>query len=103
MCWWGLSVHLFTGLSLGVGSAALANLLASALSGTAHPAAGLDGVDVSDVHGVNLLEGAVLGLDDEEEDDGDEGGTASSEDQTVEVVDGLDDEGSEEGDQAGKC
>lgn len=51
------------------------------------PAARRDGVDVLDVHGVNLLESSVLGLDDEEEDNQDEGGTATSEYEAVEVVD----------------
>lgn len=51
------------------------------------PLAGRDGVDVLHVHGVNLLESSVLRLDNEEEDNQDEGSTATSEDETVEVVD----------------
>lgn len=51
------------------------------------PLAGRDRVDVLHVHGVNFLKGSVLGLDDEEEDNQDEGSTATSEDETVEVVD----------------
>jgi len=50
------------------------------------------GVDAEDVHGVDLLEGAVLGLDDKEVDDDDEGGAASGEDQAVPVVDDVGDE-----------
>lgn len=53
-----------------------------------------DRVDLLDVHGVNLLEAAVLGLNDEEEDNGDESGTASGIDETVEVVNGISDEAS---------
>ncbi|KAI6771614.1 hypothetical protein HG531_009239 [Fusarium graminearum] len=49
----------------------------------ANPLGGGNGVDLLDVHGVNLLESTVLGLDDEEEDNGDQGGTASGVDETV--------------------
>lgn len=51
-----------------------------------------DGVDPLDVHGVNFLEAAVLGLDDEEEDDEHEGGTAAGKDQAVQVVNLVGDE-----------
>jgi len=44
------------------------------------------------IHGVNLLQSTVLGLNDEEEDDGDEGSTTSGKDKTVEVIDGINDE-----------
>lgn len=50
-----------------------------------------DGVDVRDVHGVGLLEGAVLGLVEEEEDDNSEHGAACGEDEAVEVADSVDD------------
>lgn len=59
-----------------------------------------DGVDVLDVHGVNLLEGAVLGLDDKEEDNDSQGSTAASEDETVEVVNRIGDVAGEEGHEA---
>jgi hypothetical protein len=61
-----------------------------------NPLGGGNGVDLLDVHCVNLLESAVLGLDDEEEDNEDEGATTSGVDKTVEVVDGISDEASEE-------
>lgn len=51
------------------------------------PSARRDGVDMLNVHGVNLLESSVLGLDDEEEDNQDKGSTAASEDEAVQVVD----------------
>ena len=60
--------------------------------GVGVPLARSDGVDVLHIHGVNLLQSTVLGLDDEEEDDGDEGSTTSGKDETVEVVDGINDE-----------
>lgn len=62
--------------------------------GLANPLGRSDGVDVLDVHGVDLLEGSVLGLDNEEEDNGDEGSTTSGIDETVEVVNGISDESS---------
>lgn len=55
------------------------------------PLGGVDGVDAEDVHGVDLLEGAVLGLDEEEVDDNSEGGTASGKDEAVPVCDCVDD------------
>lgn len=61
-----------------------------------NPLGGGNGVDLLAVHCVNLLEGAVLGLDDEEEDNEDEGSTTSGVDETVEVVNGISDEASEE-------
>jgi hypothetical protein len=62
----------------------ISNLVLVLLGGG--PSARRDGVDVLDVHGVNLLESSVLGLYDEEEDNQDKGSTAASEDETVEVV-----------------
>lgn len=56
------------------------------------PAARVDRADVTDVHGVDLLERAILGLDDEEEYDDDEGRAASSKDEAVQVVDRIGDE-----------
>jgi hypothetical protein len=64
----------------------------------ADPLGGGNGVDLLDVHGVNLLERTVLRLDDEEEDNGDQGSTASGVDEAVVVVNGISDETS-----AGKC
>lgn len=61
-----------------------------------NPLGGGNGVDLLAVHCVNLLEGAVLGLDDEEEDNEDEGSTTSGVDETVEVVNGISDEASAE-------
>jgi len=52
----------------------------------------VDRADVTDVHGVDLLERAILGLDDEEEYDDDEGRAASSKDEAVQVVDRIGDE-----------
>lgn len=63
------------------------------------PAGGLPGLDVQDVHGVNLLKGTALGLVDEEEDDEDGSETAAGEDVTVTEVNGAVDERSEEGDE----
>jgi len=63
------------------------------------PAGGLPGLDVQDVHSVNLLKGTALGLVDEEEDDEDGSETAAGEDVTVTEVNGAVDEGSEEGDE----
>lgn len=70
----------------------LANFILVLLGGG--PLARRDGVDVLHVHGVNLLKSSVLGLDDEEEDNQDEGSTATSEDEAVEVVDVVGDESS---------
>lgn len=64
-----------------------------------NPAGGLPGLDVEDVHGVDLLEGPALGLVDEEEDNENGEEAAGSEDVTVAEVDSVGDEGSEEGDQ----
>ena len=64
-----------------------------------NPAGGLPGLDVKDVHGVDLLKGPALGLVDEEEDNEDGEEAASSEDVTVTEVDGVGDEGGEEGDE----
>jgi hypothetical protein len=93
--WYVYGGYVCLGRSLLVG-----NTLTGGLGGAvgANPLAGGDGVDLLDVHGVNLLESAVLGLDDEEEDDGDQGSTASGVDETVEVVNGISDEAS-----AGNC
>lgn len=60
--------------------------------GVAVPLARSDGVDVHHVHGVNLLQGTVLGLDEEEEDDENKDRTTSCKDEAVEVVDGVNDE-----------
>lgn len=46
-------------------------------------------VHVLHVHGVNLFEGAIFGLDEEEEDDGHEHGTATGKDQAVQIIDGI--------------
>jgi len=64
-----------------------------------NPAGGLPGLDVEDVHGVNLLKGTALGLVDEEEDDEDGGEAAASKDVAVAEVNGAVDEGGEEGDE----
>lgn len=58
-----------------------------------------DGVDVEDVHGINLLERAALGFDHEEVDDDEEREATSSEYETVVVVNVVGDHGTEEGDQ----
>jgi len=63
------------------------------------PLGGGDGVDAEHVHGVDLLERTVLGLDDEEEDEAGEEQAGATEDETVPVVDVVDDEGGEEGDE----
>lgn len=64
-----------------------------------NPARGLPGLDVKDVHGVDLLKSATLGLVDEEEynENGEE--AAGGKDVAVAEVDGVGDEGGEEGDQ----
>lgn len=62
------------------------------------PLGGGDWVDTQDVHRVDLLQRAVLRLDDEEEDDREQSQTAPGKDQTVQVVDGSRDEAGEEGD-----
>lgn len=51
-----------------------------------------DGVDARDVHGIDLLERAVLGLVEQEEDGDGEGGAAPGEDEAVQPRDGVDDE-----------
>lgn len=56
-----------------------------------------DGVDVEHVHGIDLLESAVLALHDEEKDDEDENAAAAGEDKSVEIVDCVGDETGEEG------
>lgn len=58
------------------------------------PSAGRDGVDVLNIHGVNLLESPVLGLNDEEEDNQNEGSTATSEDEAIKVVNVIGNESS---------
>lgn len=83
---------------------ALGVLHARLLVGVLRPPLGRrDGIDTLDVHSVNLLETAALGLDEEEEDDDSDGGTAASEDEAVEVVDLVGDEAGEEGDEAGRA
>jgi hypothetical protein len=57
-----------------------------------------DRVDVEDVHGVDLLERAALGLNHEEVDDNEEEDEGDGEDETVEVVDFVGDERRAEGD-----
>lgn len=64
-----------------------------------NPAGRLPGLDVQDVHGVDLLEGATLGLVDEEEDNPDSGKAAGGKDVAVAEVNGAGDEGGEEGDE----
>jgi len=64
--------------------------------GAGNPLGGGNGVDLLDIHCVNHLESAVLGLDDEEEDNEDKGATTSGVDKTVEVVNGISDEASAE-------
>jgi hypothetical protein len=49
---------------------------------------------VEQVHGVNLLQAAVLGLDQEEEDDEDQTNTAAGKNHAVPVVDRIGDESS---------
>ena len=56
------------------------------------PVLGLDRVNALNIHGINLLQGSVSGLDHEEEYDHNQSRTASGKDQTVEVVDGIGDE-----------
>lgn len=56
------------------------------------PLARSDRIDSGEIHGVDLLESAILGLDDEEEDDDHEGCAASSKYETVVVVDSISDE-----------
>lgn len=63
------------------------------------PGGGGERVNVKDVHGVDFLEGAILGLDDKEEDDPEEGEEGTGKDESVVVVDVVGDEGGEEGDE----
>lgn len=64
-----------------------------------NPAGGLPGLDVEDVHGVDLLKSAALGLVDEEEDNENGKEAAGGKDVAVAEVDGVGDEGGEEGNQ----
>lgn len=65
----------------------------TSLAGTFRlPLARSDGVDVLNVHGVNLLKSTVLGFDQEEEDNEYKDCTAAGEDQTVVVVNSIGDE-----------
>ena len=82
------------GLTLGWGSVHLVDDAIGSLPGSRLP-----GLDVQDVHGVDLLESAALGLADKEEDNPDSGKTASSKDVTVAEIDGTGDEWGEEGDE----
>lgn len=77
-----------------LGTGAVAAVAAAAAGGrlAAVPLGRGSGVDAEHVHGVDLLEGAVLGLDDEEVDDDDEGAAAPREDHAVPVVDDVGDE-----------
>lgn len=95
--------HLLLLLSLGGGAldrevALLGNAGSVGLLGNlgAIPLGRGDGVDVEDVHGVDLLERTVLGLDDEEVDNNGKTETATTEDETEEPVDRVDDDGREE-------
>jgi len=92
-----------TGHRSGVGVLGSSGVLAAAflVHGNlgAVPLGGRDGVDAEHVHGVDLLERAVLGLDDEEEDEAREEQARAAEDEAVPVVDVVDDEGGEEGDE----
>ena len=63
------------------------------------PLGALPGRNVQDIHGVDFLEGAALGLVDEEVDGDDTGEAAAGEDVAVGKVDGVGDEGGEEGDE----
>ena len=63
------------------------------------PLCGSDRVDVGDVHGVDLLQGTILRLNDEEVCDEEKGRGTATEDEAVEVVDLVGDEGGEEGDE----
>lgn len=63
------------------------------------PAGGCEWVDVKNVHGVDFLQGTVLGLDDEEENDPEESEEGTGKDETVVVVDIISDEGREERDE----
>lgn len=63
------------------------------------PVGGGDRVDVQDVHGVDLLKSAALGLNHEEVDNPEQTEARATENQTVEVVDLLGDESGEERDQ----
>lgn len=58
------------------------------------PFARSDGVHMLNIHHVDLFQGSILGLDDEEEDDEHEGRTASGEDETVKVVNVVSNESS---------
>ena len=64
-----------------------------------HPAARVPGLDVQNVHGVDLFEGFALTLAKEEVDDEDGRQIAAGEDVTVGEVDVTGDEGGEEGQQ----
>lgn len=55
-----------------------------------------DWVNSELIHRIDLLQAAVLGFDDEEEDNEDQRSTASGKDQSVEVSDVASDESSEE-------
>lgn len=63
------------------------------------PVSRLAWVDVQDVHGVDFLKRAVLGLNDEEVDDPEKGEAADTENHSVPVVNLVSDEGGEERDQ----
>lgn len=63
------------------------------------PGLGLPGYDTEDVHGVDLLKGALLGLVDEEEGDQDAEEAAAGKDVAILVADGTGDPRGEEGDE----
>lgn len=98
-----LTIVVSRGGSLGLGEVARAGLEVHPVGGDGLveglPGLGLPGDDAQDVHGVNLLEGAALGLVDEEEGDEDTEETAAGEDVAVAVADGGSDPGGEEGDE----
>ncbi|OAQ98804.1 hypothetical protein LLEC1_06905 [Akanthomyces lecanii] len=56
------------------------------------PLGGSNGVDMLDVHEIYLLQSAVLGLNDEEEDNDNQGTAASGKDQAIQVVNLVGDE-----------
>lgn len=99
----GLAVVVSSGGCLGLGEVARAGLEVHPVGGDGLveglPGLGLPGDDAKDVHGVDLLEGAALGLVDEEEGDEDTEEAAAGEDVTVAVADGGGDPGGEEGDE----
>lgn len=99
----GLAVVVSSGGGLGLGEVARTRLEVHPVGGDGLveglPGLGLPGDDTQDVHGVDLLEGAALGLVDEEEGDEDTEEAAASKDVAVAVADGGGDPRGEEGDE----